>query len=809
LGAVVLLAGWTLWLACSDSNDPSDGGGSGTVSKTIGPAGGTVVSSDSNLTLTIPAGALAGSRRLTVRSLAVADLGSEFDGLNVTRAYELGPDGLTFAQPVVVTMRSDQVPFLAGDTIGLRAEYLASSINGTVETLDTIVVRRDGNRLLLEGQLEHFSRIVGFRPDITGDPADFLPGFQVFAVVPVEVLVEVPFSVEFTVETGDYPFPFTAYYLDASAPQLGGPPSQYLDVPPIDPRHLSREFPYTCSAAGDWKYSASAFVTAPIPGGGGQPPVFAVVFQSLDDEIHCSATSTLFVPITGSGRVTSVPGGIDCGPPGCSARFEPGTVHLTAGADEGWKFDGWNGTAPGCIGNVTNIDIGVLTFDVNCEATFSVIPAASYTLIVDTSGTGTGNVKGGSVGDEIDCGDGGTKCAATFLAGTVVQLVATPRIGSQFVGWALDCAEFGTALLIQLTINAPKACRAVYNLLQGAGLIPRGVFPLTRRADAGVVYNAASPTVQSSTARTNGVGPLYVAARMGSGRVSAINISNPDNLIETSESGSFCDGLSSLFVETGSSLGPLLNGLSFDNRGWCYTQIPLGGQIGVIPSLGYAPGWGKQINPDYTAVANFEFSGVQLYNHNLGGNSPFVPVVSQGDRACLFELESNAAGSVVFVVGREGTAGTSTEPCNNHRTLYRIDVASATVTGAVDLGAQPRGIAVSPDGSKVYVSDFANDVVYVITNGSSLTFDRTITVGDGPVGLAVLGGGAGDRLLVTNWNSNRIQLIDLTTDQEIAGADSRGMHPVRVFVSGQNAFVLNYGDDATNTNGTVSAYGLP
>jgi YVTN family beta-propeller protein len=77
------------------------------------------------------------------------------------------------------------------------------------------------------------------------------------------------------------------------------------------------------------------------------------------------------------------------------------------------------------------------------------------------------------------------------------------------------------------------------------------------------------------------------------------------------------------------------------------------------------------------------------------------------------------------------------------------------------------------------------------------------------VGLAVLGGGAGDRLLVTNWNSNRIQLIDLTTDQEIAGADSRGMHPVRVFVSGQNAFVLNYGDDATNTNGTVSAYGLP
>jgi YVTN family beta-propeller protein len=303
--------------------------------------------------------------------------------------------------------------------------------------------------------------------------------------------------------------------------------------------------------------------------------------------------------------------------------------------------------------------------------------------------------------------------------------------------------------------------------------------------------------------------PLFVASdHPTQGRLEAIDISNPDNLVLLPGGGQFCPGMRSLYVETTPGApGPVLYGLSFEHRDACYTLIPIGGQIGVIPSLGFAPGWGKQISPDYTAIANFEFSGVRLNSLNLGGNSPFVAVVPQNDRACRFELDSDPAGTVVFAVGREGTVGTSTEPCNNHRTLYRIDVASATVTGAVDLGAQPRGIAVSSTGGKVYVSDFANDVVYVVDNGASLTLDRTIPTGDGPTGLALTSDDS--RLLVTNWNSNRIQVIDLATDQEIASADSRGVHPVRVFVVGTDAFVLNYGDDATGANGSVSAYGLP
>jgi DNA-binding beta-propeller fold protein YncE len=107
--------------------------------------------------------------------------------------------------------------------------------------------------------------------------------------------------------------------------------------------------------------------------------------------------------------------------------------------------------------------------------------------------------------------------------------------------------------------------------------------------------------------------------------------------------------------------------------------------------------------------------------------------------------------------------------------------------------------------SKVYVSDFANDLVYVLNNGASLTFDRTISVGDGPTGLALTADG---RLLVAAWNAGLVQLVDLATDQVTGSANSRGPHPVAVIVQGQNAFVLNYGDPGVE-DGSVSAYGLP
>jgi hypothetical protein len=71
----------------------------------------------------------------------------------------------------------------------------------------------------------------------------------------------------------------------------------------------------------------------------------------------------------GSGRVTSNPGGIDCGS-ACSAQFDHGsTVSLSASADTGSTFSGWSGSCAGKDSCVVAI-----TTDLSVTGTFAASP---------------------------------------------------------------------------------------------------------------------------------------------------------------------------------------------------------------------------------------------------------------------------------------------------------------------------------------------------------------------------------------------------------------------------------------------------
>ncbi|MFJ2477279.1 YncE family protein [Streptomyces sp. NPDC087659] len=65
-----------------------------------------------------------------------------------------------------------------------------------------------------------------------------------------------------------------------------------------------------------------------------------------------------------------------------------------------------------------------------------------------------------------------------------------------------------------------------------------------------------------------------------------------------------------------------------------------------------------------------------------------------------------------------------------------IDTRRAEVVDTVPVGDEPNGIAVTPDGSRVYVTDFADDEVSVIGAHSNRAVD-TVEVGDGPTGVAI------------------------------------------------------------------------
>jgi hypothetical protein len=163
--------------------------------------------------------------------------------------------------------------------------------------------------------------------------------------------------------------------------------------------------------------------------------------------------SSLTVSVTGSGRVTSSPAGINC-PGTCTASFNSGTsVTLSAAAAKSSTFVGWSGACTG-TGSCTLTMSGAQSV----TATFNPI----FKLFVGVAPANGGTVTSSPTG--ISCP--GT-CSANFTSGTVVTLTPTPAcaLGSHcfsFAGWGGACAAIGTTTC-SVTMSKPQSVVARFH----------------------------------------------------------------------------------------------------------------------------------------------------------------------------------------------------------------------------------------------------------------------------------------------------------------------------------------------------------
>ncbi|NBY21822.1 MAG: hypothetical protein EBQ73_02915, partial [Gammaproteobacteria bacterium] len=133
------------------------------------------------------------------------------------------------------------------------------------------------------------------------------------------------------------------------------------------------------------------------------------------------------VTVTGGGRVTSQPQGIDC-PSSCSAQFIAGTqVVLTSLPKEGYSFSGWSGD---CSGG------GSCSLTLDSQKTIGAVFVANKILTANKIGNGTLS----STPSGILCG---TACQSAFTLGTTVNLTAAPDAGWSFLGWSGACSGAG------------------------------------------------------------------------------------------------------------------------------------------------------------------------------------------------------------------------------------------------------------------------------------------------------------------------------------------------------------------------------
>jgi hypothetical protein len=217
---------------------------------------------------------------------------------------------------------------------------------------------------------------------------------------------------------------------------------------------------------------------------------------------------------SGSGRVTSVPAGIDCVFAGasvtgaCAAPFPSGgSVTLTAVPNAGSTFAGWGGA---CVGSSPVCTVSVATAQ-GVAATFTTSSTTAATLDVVLAGTGTGTVTSSPGG--VTCPG---VCATTFGTGTTVTLTAVPNAGSTFAGWAGACA--GSTATCAVSLGASANVTATFTAQQtstftlatsvggaGAGTIasnPAGILcPGTCAANyaAGTVVTLTAAAASGST----------------------------------------------------------------------------------------------------------------------------------------------------------------------------------------------------------------------------------------------------------------------------------------------------------------------
>ncbi|MDX9795937.1 MAG: autotransporter domain-containing protein, partial [Arcobacteraceae bacterium] len=131
---------------------------------------------------------------------------------------------------------------------------------------------------------------------------------------------------------------------------------------------------------------------------------------------------------------------------------------------------------------------------------------------------------------------------------------------------------------------------------------------------------------------------------------------------------------------------------------------------------------------------------------------------------------------------------------NNNNVIKFNTLTGAVIDTPITVGQGPIGIALSPDGSKAFVTNRNNDTVSVI-NTTTNTVISTVNVGDAPLGITL--NFDGSKAYVTNSSANTISVINTATNVVTDTITTTGLGAACIMISpdGSKAYATDPNTD--------------
>jgi YVTN family beta-propeller protein len=226
--------------------------------------------------------------------------------------------------------------------------------------------------------------------------------------------------------------------------------------------------------------------------------------------------------------------------------------------------------------------------------------------------------------------------------------------------------------------------------------------------------------------------------------------------------------------------------------------------------------FGVAVTPDASAVyiTNFSDNTVSVIDTSSNTVTATIPVGREP-----LGVAVTPDGRLVYVTNRADSTVSVIDPAvkgswrqRNHYT--RLYHRKSMIFPPIAVGHVPAGVAISPDGSTVYVVNQADNTVSVIDTLTNTVTGSPITVGFSPFGVAITPDG--NTVYVTNSDDDTVSVIDTTTKTVIRSPIPVGVDPLGVTVSadGSTVYVTNLLDNtvsviATPTNTVIATIPVP